>query len=469
MTEIPTPYEDLLAKIMHEGVDRGDRTGTGTRSLFAQQLRYDLAEGFPLLTTKKVHLKSVVYELLWFLRGDNNVRWLQDRGVTIWNEWQQKHTLDRELVIVPKRNAVPAPKYEGSFSVQDIEGDPRLRTTWTAMMRRCYDPLHHRYESYGKLGVSVHPDWHDFTVFSKEVKEIPHWRFKEEAWSDFELDKDYYGALQYGKETSTWLHTAENNYYMKSAKPIRVVEPNGEARIFVSQASAARYVGIAPSTLSRFLSEGLPTIYKGANREFKDWSFSRESPVRNDEVLRLRLVPDGTIGEGSYGLMWRSWPTPDGGHVDQISDALDLIKNNPESRRILVTAWNPAEVHRAALPPCHVMFQFYVADGKLSCHLYQRSCDVFLGVPFNIASYALLTHMMAAQAGLGVGEFVWTGGDTHIYHNHFDQVREQLRREERPYPTLELAPRDSLFDYEYEDITIHGYDPHPAIKAPVAV
>lgn len=265
---IPTPYEDLLVKIMAEGVDRGDRTGTGTRSLFGQQLRYDLAEGFPLLTTKKVHTRSVFYELLWFLQGRNDVAWLKDRGVSIWDEWE---------------------------------------------------------------------------------------------------------------------------------------------------------------------------------------------------------LEDGTIGEGSYGRMWRAWPTTDGGHVDQISDAMDLITNNPESRRILVTAWNPAEVGNAALPPCHAMFQFYVANDKLSCHLYQRSCDIFLGVPFNIASYALLTHMMAAQAGLGVGEFVWTGGDTHIYHNHFDQVAEQLAREPRPYPTLELAPRDSLFDYTYDDITVHGYDPHPAIKAPVAV
>lgn len=265
---IPTPYEDLLRKIMAEGVDRGDRTGTGTRSLFGQQLRYDLGQGFPLLTTKKVHTKSVIVELLWFLRGDNNVKWLQERGVTIWDSWQR---------------------------------------------------------------------------------------------------------------------------------------------------------------------------------------------------------PDGTIGEGSYGKMWRAWPAENGDTIDQISEALDLIKNNPESRRILVTAWNPDKAREAALPPCHVMFQFYVANGKLSCHLYQRSCDVLLGVPFNIASYALLTHMMAAQAGLGVGEFVWTGGDTHIYHNHFDQVKEQLSREPRSYPKLVLAPRDSLFDYEYEDFTFEGYDPHPAIKAPVAV
>lgn len=265
---LATPYEDSLRKIMVEGVDRGDRTGTGTRSLFGQQLRYDLEAGFPLITTKKVHTRSVFYELLWFLQGRNDVKWLQDRGVTIWDEWEK---------------------------------------------------------------------------------------------------------------------------------------------------------------------------------------------------------PDGTIGEGSYGLMWRSWPKPNGESIDQISEALNQIKNNPDSRRILVTAWNPAEVDKAALPPCHVLFQFYVAQGKLSCQLYQRSCDMFLGVPFNIASYSLLTHMLAAQAGLGVGEFVWTGGDCHIYSNHFDQVHEQLSREPRHYPILSLAPRNSLFDYTYEDISITGYDPHPVIKAPVAV
>ena len=265
---IKTPYEDLLRDIMNNGVDKQDRTGTGTRSVFGRQLRYDLEQGFPLITTKKVHFKSVVYELLWFLRGDNNVRWLQDRGVTIWNEW------------------------------------------------------------------------------------------------------------------------ADEN---------------------------------------------------------------------------------GTIGDGTYGRMWRSWPTRDGESLDQISEALDTIKNNPDSRRIIVSAWNPDLVREAQLPPCHVLFQFYVANGKLSCQLYQRSCDTLLGVPFNIASYALLTHMMAAQTGLGVGEFVWTGGDTHIYSNHFEQVREQLSREARPYPTLELASRDSLFDYEFEDVKLLGYDPHPPIKAPVAV
>ncbi|QOM89571.1 thymidylate synthase [Mycobacterium tuberculosis] len=264
---IVTPYEDLLRFVLETGTPKSDRTGTGTRSLFGQQMRYDLSAGFPLLTTKKVHFKSVAYELLWFLRGDSNIGWLHEHGVTIWDEWAS---------------------------------------------------------DTGELG-----------------------------------------------------------------------------------------------------------------------------PI--------------------YGVQWRSWPAPSGEHIDQISAALDLLRTDPDSRSIIVSAWNVGEIERMALPPCHAFFQFYVADGRLSCQLYQRSADLFLGVPFNIASYALLTHMMAAQAGLSVGEFIWTGGDCHIYDNHVEQVRLQLSREPRPYPKLLLADRDSIFEYTYEDIVVKNYDPHPAIKAPVAV
>lgn len=264
---IDTPYEDLLQRIFTWGTQKADRTGTGTSSLFGHQIRYDLAKGFPLITTKRVHMRSIVYELLWFLRGDSNVRWLQERGVTIWDEWADKN---------------------------------------------------------GDLG-----------------------------------------------------------------------------------------------------------------------------PI--------------------YGVQWRNWPTPSGAHIDQISAALDMLKTNPDSRRNIVSAWNVGEIPQMALPPCHAFFQFYVADGKLSCQLYQRSADMFLGVPFNIASYALLTHMMAAQAGLEVGDFVWTGGDCHIYDNHLEQVARQLGRDPYPYPTLKLRKRDSLFDYEFEDIEIVNYKHHPGIKAPVAV
>ena len=264
---IPTPYEDLLRDVLAHGTHKDDRTGTGTTSVFGRQLRYDLSQGFPLVTTKRVHLKSVVYELLWFLRGESNVRWLQERGVRIWNEWA---------------------------------------------------------DDDGELG-----------------------------------------------------------------------------------------------------------------------------PV--------------------YGVQWRSWPTPDGGHLDQIQQVIDQIRSTPDSRRLIVSAWNVAEIDAMALPPCHLLFQFYVADGKLSCQLYQRSADLFLGVPFNIASYALLTHMVAAQTGLDVGEFIWTGGDCHIYDNHREQVAEQLSRDPYPYPRLTLAPRDSIFDYTFDDVVVHDYQHHPAIAASVAV
>lgn len=261
-------YLDLLNRILTEGTRKSDRTGTGTLSVFGHQMRFDLAEGFPLLTTKKLHLKSIIYELLWFLRGDTNVKYLHDHGVTIWDEWADEN---------------------------------------------------------GDLG-----------------------------------------------------------------------------------------------------------------------------PV--------------------YGVQWRSWPAPDGRKIDQISNLIEGIKKNPDSRRHLVVAWNPAEVDKMALPPCHCLFQFYVANGKLSCQLYQRSCDIFLGVPFNIASYSLLTHMVAQQCDLEVGDFVWTGGDCHIYKNHFEQVELQLSRTPRAYPKLVISRKpSSIFDYKFEDFVIEGYDPWPHIKAPIAV
>ena len=261
-------YLDLLRHIREKGVMKEDRTGTGTQSVFGYQMRFNLADGFPLLTTKKVHLKSIIHELLWFISGDTNINYLRENGVTIWDEWADEH---------------------------------------------------------GNLG-----------------------------------------------------------------------------------------------------------------------------PV--------------------YGHQWRSWSCPNGRAIDQLSGVINLIQRNPDSRRMLVTAWNPAEVDQMALPPCHCLFQFYVAGGKLSCQLYQRSADVFLGVPFNIASYALLTMMIAQVCGLEPGEFIHTTGDTHIYRNHFDQVALQLSREPRKLPTMKLNPEvKSIFDFKYEDFALEGYDPWPAIKAPVAV
>lgn len=261
-------YLDLLQHVLDHGAQKEDRTGTGTLSVFGAQMRFDLANGFPLVTTKKVHLKSIIYELLWFLRGETNVRWLQENGVTIWNEWARAD---------------------------------------------------------GELG-----------------------------------------------------------------------------------------------------------------------------PV--------------------YGYQWRNWPTPDGRHIDQIAEVVKTLKTNPDSRRIIVSAWNVGLIEDMALPPCHAFFQFYVAGGKLSCQLYQRSADLFLGVPFNIASYALLVLMLAQVCDLQPGEFIWTGGDCHIYSNHLEQVKTQLAREPRAWPTMQINPaKRDIFAFEYEDFTLDGYDPHPAIKGAVAV
>jgi len=261
-------YLDLMRHVLDHGHHKSDRTGTGTVSVFGQQMRFDLAAGFPLVTTKKCHLKSILHELLWFLKGDTNIQYLKENGVRIWDEWADEN---------------------------------------------------------GELG-----------------------------------------------------------------------------------------------------------------------------PV--------------------YGYQWRSWPTPDGRHIDQISQVIDQIKRTPDSRRLIVSAWNVADIDKMKLPPCHAFFQFYVADGKLSCQLYQRSADIFLGVPFNIASYALLTLMVAQVCGLKPGDFVHTLGDAHLYLNHLDQTREQLARAPRPLPTMKLNPAvQNIFDFKFEDFALEGYDPHPAIKAPVAV
>jgi thymidylate synthase len=261
-------YHDLMKEVLAKGVQKSDRTGTGTVSVFGHQMRFNLADGFPMVTTKKLHLKSIIYELLWFLKGSTNNDWLKERGVSIWNEW---------------------------------------------------------------------------------------------------------------------------------------------------------------------------------------------------------AAPDGDLGP-IYGYQWRSWPAPNGQHIDQISEVVETIKKNPDSRRIIVSAWNVADIPRMALAPCHAFFQFYVADGKLSCQLYQRSADIFLGVPFNIASYALLTHMMAQQCNLEVGDFIWTGGDCHLYSNHLEQVELQLSRDFFPLPKLKILRKpDSIFNYEFEDFEIVGYESHPHIKAPVAI
>jgi thymidylate synthase len=302
-------YLNLLQHIMETGVDKSDRTGTGTRSVFGYQMRFDLTEGFPLLTTKKMALRSIIHELLWFLKGDSNLRYLALNDVHIWDEWPFKAYLIR--------NNLPVPQV----------GSEEWKTQLVA--------------------------------FVEQIK-------TEESF-----------AKEYGNL----------------------------------------------------------------------------GPV--------------------YGYQWRNWPTPDGRHVDQITQVINQIKNSPDSRRMIVSAWNVADIEemaKAGLPPCHCLFQFYVANGRLSCQMYQRSADTFLGVPFNIASYSLLVMMIAQVTNLTPGEFIHTFGDAHIYSNHFDQVKEQLSREVRQKPVMKINPDvKNIFDFKFEDFSLEGYDPHPAIKAPIAV
>ena len=521
-------YEEFLLDIQNNGHSKGDRTGTGTSSLFGCQMRFDLSAGFPLITTKKVHAKSVIAELLWFLSGSTNNNDLEAMGSTIWREWRAPYKLDRKMVLVPKKSAVPSPFYVGDFSSAGFavgSEDAKLAGVWVKMMRRCYDPSHHRFPQYGGRGATVAQAWHDVRAFVESVKTIPHWYYKSKDWNNFELDKDYWGAFQYGPTTSIWQHTKLNT---PASKGILMVAPDGTEMLALGLADAAEKSGIAATTLNRVVSGTHAGIFKGKNTRIADWTFTEVPDSESDLLIRPELTEDGDLGP-IYGRQWRSWPVRsthvnDTGKrvagsestIDQISEAIRLLKTDPDSRRIIVSAWNVAELSDMALMPCHAMFQFYtrelnsseraaeferrvngVAGAKalvdkymdtpmkevpaffdvqgiptraLSCQLYQRSADAFLGVPFNIASYALLTHMMAQQCNMVVGEFIWTGGDCHIYDNHKDQVALQLSREPRPFPQLKLARKpDSIFDYKPSDFIIEGYDPHGPIKAPVAV
>lgn len=503
-------YHDLLKNILQNGTTKTDRTGIGTVSLFGTQMRFDLQKGFPLVTTKKIHMKSVIHELLWFLKGDTNIKYLNDNGVKIWDEWFMPYTLDREIVFIEPK-ITQYEEYYGGFNYGEINLpadsiDCKLANIWVKMMKRCYDSSVHNYHLYGKEGVSVHKSWHDPLVFISDVKNIPHWKYKLNNWNKFELDKDYFGSKQYGPETCVWLRSDENNIYTKSVTPLEITDNEGIARFFISLNDASRQLLIPSSTLCRFV-KGLPKILKRENKKYIGWEF--KAVDFENKLPRLKLIENGELGP-VYGKQWRSWETVDGKVIDQIANVISRLKSNPDCRRLIVSAWNVADLPDMALAPCHCLFQFNTRSAtykerakavnielpevlgpgvlhiakkweelleeknapkyKLDCQLYQRSADTFLGVPFNIASYALLTHMIAQVVNMLPGDFIWTGGDTHIYTNHYDQVKEQLAREERPLPILKLNPEVKDIDqFIYSDFTIENYNPHPVIKAPIAV
>lgn len=415
--KIATPYEDLLADVLDNGVFKEDRTQTGTYSKFGAQLRYDLTKSFPLITTKKVNFHSVVGELLWFLRGETNNQWLKDNNIKIWNEWaddygqlgsiygsQWRHwyKLSDDLVSVP---IVDNKKDAGTKGVvrQEFLEDTRLH----------FFTLEKKYPN---INPSILKLWVQYT-------------------RKYKLSHEWYDVRKFAHELSCAPGFSQWYAY------------NSEYQLF------PQYYGT--DILSFDSAIFLPTEYASKlndDREYstKEFSFDNTEHVDangNKALLRKRV------------------------YRDQIADIVELIKENPDSRRIILNAWNVGDLDNMALPPCHVMFQFYVSDGKLSGMLTQRSADLFLGVPFNIASYSLLIHMVARLTGLGVGEFIWNGGDCHIYANHVEQVKEQLSREPREYPQIEFVnDADTALElYQFEDIVLHHYDPHPFIKGAVAV
>lgn len=456
-------YNNALAYILANGTKRKDRTGTGTIGVFAPPImRFDLRNGFPLLTTKKIHTRSVFEELIWFLSGSTNNRDLNDVDVHIWDEWSAPYTLEKETVLVAiKPNAYFS--FSGKLTTEDCnfsDEDSKLAQTWLRIMDRCYNTSAHNYKYYGGAGKSVHPDWHDCKRFIQEVKNIPQWEYKQKDWNNFELDKDYYGSNYYSKDTCVWLHKTENVPY----NPVGIKFPDGSIEWFTGLSEASEFSGISKSSIHRFVTEGIPSILKGNNKKVKEWEFYCNPP--DGYVVRKKLMSNqsGDLGK-IYGRQWRNW-----NGIDQISNLIEGIKNDPYSRRHIVSAWNVADLPDMALAPCHCMFQVHIEGENLNLNLYQRSADMFLGVPFNIASYALLTHMLAAQTGYKPGVFTHMMGDAHIYLNHLDQVNEQrLRPTYLASPTITLDEVDSIFHYDLSHIHINGYSPLPAIKAEVSV
>lgn len=420
MTDFDLEYARVLDAIRQHGYRKGNRTGIDTISLPGQTMRVSLANGeLPLLTTKRVAVKTALGELMWMVKGHGTLDYLHANNVKIWDDWRQPYTHRREAATVIRRQGSPNSEYIGDFAIP--EADPgstrgRLLDTWQSMMRRCYDPTHRKYPSFGDAGVTVHPAWHDPETFLSDTEKLPHWVYKKDDWDSFILDKDYFGASQYGPGTSVWLSRAESDSYLSH-------------------------------------------------------------PTDDAFLRRFALIEDGDLGR-VYGVQWRHWRQPGGGEVDQLAEVIRQLRETPDSRRIIISAWNPGEIDQMALPPCPTMIQFVVNPdengdlNQIDAILTQRSADMFLGVPFDIFSYGVLTHLLARETGLNARSLTWTGGDCHIYENHLDQVDLQLSREpiDGVRPTIEVrATAGELDVLEPSDIGVVGYESHGTIKGTIAV
>lgn len=556
-------YLDLCRHVLEHGTYKDDRTGTGTYSVFGYQARYNLEEGFPLVTTKKVFLRGIIHELLWFINGDTNIKYLVDNNVHIWDDWAYKaysmsedfkgenmqefvdkiKALDKDdpfvkkygdlhkiygyqwnnfesgLQIVKvspkilKKNFTIFPMFEiikcdseiilntkglefkiineyhkgsgknkrllcdvqflhtGSIRV-GIRKDAALkgavddyfepsvykvgykgkkeeidlflqkygkktyeiiRRKWAKMIERCYCEKCKEYKYYGEKGIFVDARWHSLSNFLNDVQFLPQFRKFLSFPEEYQLDKDYYASNAYSKETCVWLKRQHNILYITS-KPFFAIDKNNNRKLYISESLAKEELG----------SYKVSQVLLGRRKTSNGFRFE----YLNDEKNIYRYQLD----------------------VNQLANLIEQIKTNPNSRRLIISAWNPCDVDKMALPPCHSFMQFYVINGKLSCQLYQRSADIFLGVPFNIASYALFTMMIAQVCGLGVGEFVHTMGDAHIYSNHVDQIKLQLSREPKKLPTMKINPNvKSIYDFKIEDFTLENYECWPRIKGEVAV
>ena len=526
-------YHRILRDILANGERMENRTGTDTLSVFGRQMRFDLRKGFPLITTKKIHLKSIIHELLWMLRGDTNIKYLNKNGVTIWDEWATEdgdlnnvygaqwrrwEVHEKDVIQVkirghqleqpfspPRMNVInlkslPEDPFTGTegesgsgkFVVLDkigIKGknsvyriqfsdtgsivtatrpnirsglikDPYLLSVfdvacvgesddrsyrkraydvWHSMIARCYSKSHPSYPMYGGKGVHVSGEWKCFANFLLDLSTLPFFKMWLENPGEYHLDKDYFGSLVYSKSTCMFLRAHENRLYSQNA-PIRVSFPDGSKRVFLCQADFAESYDID----SRRVSEQAAGV-----RVFDDSFLIAPFECEAGYVLRYRRV------------------------VDQVAQIVDKLRNNPNDRRIMLSGWNVADIPDMKLPPCHFAAQFNVTPtpggNRLNCLMSIRSWDVFLGGPFNIAQYALLTMMLAQVTDLSPGELIISSGDTHLYLNHLEQARMQLEREPKPSPMMHIDNVVGIDDFKYEHFTLSGYDPHPAIKAEISV